>query len=151
MREFMSSAAQPLPFKTPTDLLGVHDKLCWWYICYLAGCSNILSPDTLDSEVVSSSLQRVILGEMSLQWVSLWCSLEQRSNIFWCLGKYFLWGLLLFLVCCRDTAISSPQRKALGATWVWEQETPCVSHKCVQVELHFSSCNFCCWEAVPEF
>lgn len=56
MREFISSAAQPLPFKIPTDLSDVHDTLCWWFICYLAACSNIFSPDTLDSEGVSSSL-----------------------------------------------------------------------------------------------
>lgn len=56
MRKFMPSAAQPLPFQTPTDLLDVHDTLCWWFISYLGACSNIISLDTSDSEGVSSSL-----------------------------------------------------------------------------------------------
>lgn len=85
-------AAQPLPFRTPTDLLDVHDTLGWWFISYLAACSNTLSPDTFDSEGVSSSLlgkgnSRRDDSPVGLS-LSLWCSLAQRSTIFWCLGKY---------------------------------------------------------------
>lgn len=151
MRKFMPSAAQPLPFQTPTDLLDVHDTLCWWFISYLAACSNIFSLDTSDSEGVSSSL----LGKGNSRRDSsgsLWCSLAQRSYHLLMSGQVLVFKICFSFLCAAEThtAISSPQRRVLGTTRMWKQERPCVSHRCIQVELHFSSCSFCCWEAVPE-
>lgn len=78
-----SSSATSIP--NPDRSLG-----CTWYTVLLIGyslavCFSICPPDTSVSEGVSSSL----LGKgNSRREVSLWCSLAQRSTIFWCLGKY---------------------------------------------------------------
>lgn len=153
MRKFMPSAAQPLPFQTPTDLLDVHDTLCWWFISYLAACSNIISLDTSDSEGVSSSLfgKGNSRRDVSPVGLSLVQSGTEKHHLLMSGQVLVFKACFSFLYAAEThTAVSSPQRKVLGTTWMWEQERPCVSHKCIQVELHFSSCSFCCWEAVPE-
>lgn len=142
MRRFMFSAAQLLPFQTPTDLLGVHGTLYWWFAVLQQFIPAYLHSwhFSLRRCLIFLTWKRVVRGERSLQWNSPFCSLAH----IWV--KYLPWRPAYqrdFLVCCSDTAFF-PLWRILGTHECWSRKDP-VTHinvcklSCIsEITIHFA-------------